>query len=353
MESLNDEWIEIVSFLEPIDVLASLNGISRTVQELIDGFYISSQQLNNFNNHDDRNFKLENLKVYYYYDDGESDNNNNRISERVDTNSSCRCVNTHEGRIHIRRNRLTIIRYYLLGFSDKLEKKIVANELKLFNFYKNQLGSTKIEDEKNERKDKRYIKYAIIGNKKVGKSRFFRSFASGCYSPHLLPNIGADFIVRDCDFLNFKLKHQVWHGSILNYAKTTGIVARSFLHSASILVFSFSIDNRCSFTDISKYWIPLWKQFAPNTVAILLGFYPREEKFTRQVTQQEACELAINEFNSIYVEVNAAQMQNINLPSRFIHLECLFSNSWKILEERKESSPKSKPETDNSWCSLQ
>ncbi|KAG2378368.1 hypothetical protein C9374_008511 [Naegleria lovaniensis] len=238
----DDVWIEIFSFLEPLDIIASVSGTCKRLNELSEMCFFLLDSSQDFKQ-DYSNFEdYVKLKLL-----------NDQIQIRYEEN---------EYYIPIMRNSKYFIRHYLLKLSVKLSESIgppwrydrnralssaISEDIELFQFYLSRFGFDnsntllQMKDIDIDTTNMYTIKTVLVGDHGVGKSTLFTSLTREQFSS-ARRRMGEEISGKHVEFLNHKFIVQLWDSVCESFFYIPKIVVRY----CNFAVYCFSVSNRKS-----------------------------------------------------------------------------------------------------------
>lgn len=200
------------------------------------------------------------------------------------------------------------------------------------------------------------LKITILGNSGVGKTSFLRRWVSRTFSASYKSTIGADFfcvslIPATANCYPREVRHvitQMWDTAGQERFQCLG---RAYYRGTDGVFLVFAINNRGSFEEIEKTWVPELKanlEGEPPARTVLIGMKCDLPESSRQVTRQEARALAYR-LGCKYIECSAKE--DINVDRAMLHLatralrRSLQVNGTKIIEASIEEQQGEEPES--------
>ena len=157
------------------------------------------------------------------------------------------------------------------------------------------------------------FKILLIGDSGVGKSCLLLRFTDDSYTDSYISTIGVDFKIRSHTIDNKKVKLQIWDTAGQERFRTITIC---YYRGAHGIIVVYDITDRESFDNI-KQWLKEIDKYAHENVNILLVGNKIDREVKRQVSYDEALELA-SEYKIKYVETSAKT--NVNVEKAFLDL---------------------------------
>jgi Ras-related protein Rab-1A len=157
------------------------------------------------------------------------------------------------------------------------------------------------------------FKILLIGDSGVGKSCLLLRFTDDSYTDSYISTIGVDFKIRTHEIDGKKVKLQIWDTAGQERFRT---ITTSYYRGAHGIIVVYDITDRDSFDNI-KEWLKEIEKYAHENVNILLVGNKVDKEIKRQVTIEEASELAA-EYKLKYIETSAKT--NINVEKAFLDL---------------------------------
>ncbi|EFC37389.1 predicted protein [Naegleria gruberi] len=314
-----DNWTEIIQFLEPIDVLASLLTINRTIYSLIEKCVVS------FDNISDYCFN-ESLNIRILFSDRD-DLKNELSDENIPLLGNCRYF----------------VNLYLLKLAFKLEntnpekmkisefEKIIDEpQLKLLRFYRSVFSWSK----KEEKNVEYLIKYTPIGEHSIGKSTFFNHVQFGHYENTSLWK--SEAIKKEFTISNESSLVQVLFDLDPRYQTKETFIRGLIRHNMSFLL-SFGINYECTFEKLGD-WYHLIKQEKLETMGIMIGLHPHRQITNyelKKINPREVVRKAFHEFGKLLVvEVDMDNKKHVFVPFWFFQLQFTYFKDLKDITHR-------------------
>ncbi|XP_059181419.1 ras-related protein Rab-19-like [Centropristis striata] len=178
------------------------------------------------------------------------------------------------------------------------------------------------------------FKIILIGDSNVGKTCVVQNFKSGIFSERQQNTIGVDFTVRTVDIEGKRVKMQVWDTAGQERFRT---ITQSYYRSAHGAIIAYDITRRPTFDSVT-HWIKEVELYgATNVVLVLIGNKCDLEQ-ERQVTFEEACNLAKEKEVLAALETSAKESQNVEEAFIMMAKELLSRNGLNVQPGDLEST---------------
>ena len=165
------------------------------------------------------------------------------------------------------------------------------------------------------------LKYILIGEPDVGKSKLLYQFQNG-YSieEELPPTIGVEFGKK-----NIKINNEIFIIKIWDTNGSDGFrsITRGYFRSIACALVIYDISDRNSFNNVSS-WINECKNYLPKTALLILVGNKIDLNSQRKVSFEEGNDFA-KENNMMFFETSAKNGNNVSE---------IFLNSSKKISER-------------------
>uniref|UniRef100_H3DMC4 Ras-related protein Rab-19 n=1 Tax=Tetraodon nigroviridis TaxID=99883 RepID=H3DMC4_TETNG len=170
------------------------------------------------------------------------------------------------------------------------------------------------------------FKIILIGDSNVGKTCVVQNFKSGTFSAKQQNTIGVDFSVRTVEIEGKKVKIQVWDTAGQERFRT---ITQSYYRSAHGAIIAYDITRHATFDSVS-HWIKEVELYgASNVVLVLIGNKCDLEQ-EREVTFEDACNLAKNKEMLAALETSAKESQNVDEAFMMMARELLARNGHNV-----------------------
>ena len=97
------------------------------------------------------------------------------------------------------------------------------------------------------------LKIILIGESDSGKTNLIQRYVNNQYREGKCATIGVDFKIFDFDFSDEKIQIELWDTSGQGRFR---IITKPFIKGKDIIILVYSVDDRESFEEIKKYWLP-------------------------------------------------------------------------------------------------
>ena len=151
------------------------------------------------------------------------------------------------------------------------------------------------------------VKILLIGDSGVGKSCILESFEKGSFRVNHVPTIAIDFSVKIVKIGDQLVKMQVWDTAGQERFNT---LTASFFKATHGILLTFSLTDKNSFANTSKWLQQIHAQAPKNAIIFLVG-NKKDLEAERQVTREEA-ENAAKEYGVEYFETSACTGEGVN-----------------------------------------
>lgn len=184
---------------------------------------------------------------------------------------------------------------------------------------------------------KHLFKVIIVGAGKVGKTSLTIRFAEDRFRESYLPTLGVDFLTKNLNINNAKIKLQLWDTGGQEFVMS---LLPFYFSGAAGGVLVYDITNRNSFNALD-YWLKQIRQNAGNIPVVLAG-NKIDIASQRKVSTEEAQKFA-NDKNLMYLETSAKS--GVSVPDLFRGLVEVIHQG----ESKKPKDAKKKEEEDFSF----
>uniref|UniRef100_A0A6B2LMN2 Uncharacterized protein n=1 Tax=Arcella intermedia TaxID=1963864 RepID=A0A6B2LMN2_9EUKA len=147
----------------------------------------------------------------------------------------------------------------------------------------------------------------MIGDSGVGKSSILMRFVEKTFVESYVSTIGVDFKIQTIDINGTSVKLQIWDTAGQERFRT---ITQSFYRGAHGIMIVYDVTRRASFTNVTN-WIQQIDKFSSDGAAKILIGNKADQASERQVSQQEAQELA-SHLHTSYLETSAKTSLNIS-----------------------------------------
>jgi Ras-related protein Rab-1A len=134
------------------------------------------------------------------------------------------------------------------------------------------------------------FKLIIVGKEASGKSSLMLSFVDNTFSTAYLCTIGVDFKIKTFNSDNSTIKLQIWDTAGKESYRT---ITASYYKGSHGVVLVYSINDRQSLEDLSK-WVDEIYKFCEEGVSIILVGMKSDEEENRKVSTEEGMTFAQN-----------------------------------------------------------
>lgn len=160
------------------------------------------------------------------------------------------------------------------------------------------------------------FRVCLIGDSYVGKTSLLKRYYDKYFNEDYVSTIGCDFKVVTLE-TNFKIiKLQIWDTAGQERFKAISI---NYFRSAHGFLFVFDISNKESFENVENWINTAFNTNKSSTLCnILIGNKKDlEEKYQRQVSKEEAIELATR-YGMVYLETSAREEVNVEVMFHYL-----------------------------------
>lgn len=173
-------------------------------------------------------------------------------------------------------------------------------------------------DKNNQKLHREYdylLKFLMIGDHSVGKSKYLLRLADSDYNKNYISTIGVDFKIKKFQIDNKVVKIQIWDPAGPERFRT---ITSSYYRGANGIILMYDVTNRDSFETINFWYNEFKRNSADNCKCILMGNqidceddYNKQKE--RQVSYQEGLDLSIK-LGINFFETSAKLNVNIEEP---------------------------------------
>ncbi|EFC40188.1 predicted protein [Naegleria gruberi] len=321
-------WLEIIQFLEPIDVLTSLLTVNRNIHNLIrNSCIVISDDICKFCNGEKSDL---NISIYQ--------NAENSNSDHVKLIGNAK----YFIRLHLLKLAFKLGNHDPERNTEEISQILNPNELELLNFYRLFFPNFEI-----AHKDQT-INYMILGDSGIGKSTLGTFIQHGKFRENV--GIGPYYFSKICTIPNEenRCKHQIWetNGVERFYSKSEMIEDKWHQEYDVKCLFAFSMDHESTFNKLDE-WFLAGLQSNNTDTGIVLGLHS-EKNYShyerKPVCLKDAVQKAYEYRRSVFVEIDCKNFKHIYVPVWFIQLQFTF-NSFFEKDANEE-------EIKNWYCSL-
>ncbi len=149
------------------------------------------------------------------------------------------------------------------------------------------------------------FKVPVVGDGAVGKTSLIVRFTEGTFSETYKMTIGTSFAVKEIRFGSMAVKLQIWD---LAGQPHFGGVRPLFYRGSTGIIYVFSVINRDSFTNITK-WMEEVGKITGKLPGVLLG--NKADLVDQRVVSVEEGQALADQLGIIYVETSAKEGQNV------------------------------------------
>ncbi|EFC37145.1 rab family small GTPase [Naegleria gruberi] len=343
-----DAWVEVMQFLEPIDVLASLLTLNRNLYEWIrKSSCLTFDDICNYCAGDENSSR--GLKISFHH---QIDDHDNSMIDNVIDDYYVKLVG----------NTKYIIRLYLAKLAKRLgnqnpversEKEIskILNsyELKLLNFYRSVFFPQFKYQESGT------INYFVLGDTGIGKTTFRYFICYGKKKDSYYGATGIDFLIKRFQIADeMKCEHKIFDtaGQERFFAPNM-MVKRHARNDRMGFLLCFSMVHLVSFEKLDE-WFSAVKEHAHPEISnygLIVGLHPQNIRWVETPSEPQICvkdtvkkSYALGK--SVFFEANCNESKQVFAPFWFIQLQCTYFNNCK--EKDKDLT-----QVNNSWnCSI-
>lgn len=111
------------------------------------------------------------------------------------------------------------------------------------------------------------LKLIIVGDPSVGKTSLLRRIVENKFSPIYRSTLGVDFLFKELDVENSKVKLQIWDTA--GQEKFRSMISTYYKHTNGIMIV-FDLSNLSSFTNILEKWLSHIKAYTKDDTPKLL-----------------------------------------------------------------------------------
>lgn len=172
------------------------------------------------------------------------------------------------------------------------------------------------------------FKIIIVGDSGVGKSCIIQSYVNDFFSESYISTIGVDFLIKELDIDNKKIKLQIWDTAGQERFQT--ITSSYYRHAQGILLV-YDITNIISFNNILK-WIEQIDKYSSKSIPIIILGNKKDLESERVILTIQGIELAYKH-NALFQEVSAKDRQSIEIAIKNL-LPLMFSQI-KVIDNNK------------------
>ncbi|CAH8535211.1 unnamed protein product [Heterobilharzia americana] len=152
------------------------------------------------------------------------------------------------------------------------------------------------------------LKFLIIGNAATGKTCLMRWFLEGKFKQDSLHTIGVEFGTKILRVDNKSVKLQIWDTA---GQERFQCITRSYYRGAACALVVYDITDRESFNAVNT-WISSVRDLAlPNLTIILIGNKIDLEVSSREVSEMEGKQCAIDNGAQSFLETSAKNGSNV------------------------------------------
>ncbi len=189
---------------------------------------------------------------------------------------------------------------------------------------------------------KHLFKVIIVGAGKVGKTSLTIRFAEDRFRESYLPTLGVDFLTKNLNINNAKIKLQLWDTGGQEFVMS---LLPFYFSGAAGGVLVYDITNRNSFNALD-YWLKQIRQNAGNIPVVLAG-NKIDIASQRKVSTEEAQKFA-TEKNLMYLETSAKT--GVSVPDLFKGLvEVIYQKEIKRPKDAKKKDDEEEEEDFSFW----
>ena len=149
-------------------------------------------------------------------------------------------------------------------------------------------------------------KVIILGDSGVGKTNFITRFCENKFKQSYVATIGVDFKIKSVTVDDKRYKLQIWDTAGQERFKN---ITQTYYKGAAGIIVTFSIVDRTSFTNISR-WMTQIENGAPQGVSRIIVGTKADLEAERQVSIEEGIAVA-QKYGLQYVEVSSKDGKNI------------------------------------------
>ena len=167
------------------------------------------------------------------------------------------------------------------------------------------------------------LKYIIIGDSSVGKSKILTRYVYEKFNEEFQSTIGVEFASKNAIVNNKIYRIQIWDTAGQESFRS---ITRAYYKNSVCAFIVYDITSRTSFENVKSWLDDIQKQCPKTTFLVLVGNKIDLEN-ERQIMYEEGDSFA-KENNMLYIETSAKTGQNI---------ETLFLKSVEIINEKIEN----------------
>eukprot|EP00826_Nyctotherus_ovalis_P026887 TRINITY_DN2096_c0_g1_i2.p1 TRINITY_DN2096_c0_g1~~TRINITY_DN2096_c0_g1_i2.p1 ORF type:complete len:205 (+),score=67.32 TRINITY_DN2096_c0_g1_i2:200-814(+) len=101
----------------------------------------------------------------------------------------------------------------------------------------------------------KFLKIMILGNAGVGKTAILERYVNEAFTGNYKVTIGADFLTKDIELDNNKVKLQIWDTAGQEKYRSLGV---AYYRGADACVFVFDVCDKTTFKDLDK-WLEVFQ----------------------------------------------------------------------------------------------
>ena len=133
-----------------------------------------------------------------------------------------------------------------------------------------------------------HAKVVLVGNSAVGKTNLMLRFTDEHYKPNHIATIGVDFRVRTITAQGRPIRMQLWDTAGQEKFQN---IATVYYRKASAIIFVYSVTDRKSFEDVTK-WLRMSEEVESNSCKFIVGNKTDCDPVERCVRSEEGERLA-------------------------------------------------------------
>jgi small GTP-binding protein len=178
-------------------------------------------------------------------------------------------------------------------------------------------------------------KYVIIGDSSVGKTSIIKRYTHNTFEENHRSTIGIDFIIKNIDIDNKRIKLQIWDTAGQERFKH---ITTMYYKSAHAFIIVYDVTKVDSFNNITN-WIAEINNKKSETfipaVSILVG--NKIDSENREISYEEGASLA-QQYGMLFIEVSAKEDTNVESLFRIL--------TRNVVDLKSSSGPIIVPESD-------
>jgi Ras-related protein Rab-8A len=156
--------------------------------------------------------------------------------------------------------------------------------------------------EKAESDHDHYVKLLVLGDSGVGKTSLMMRYSEDTFAPQMMSTAGVDFKVKHVDFMDKRVKVQIWDTA---GQEKFHVITRAYYRGAHGIVLVYDVSDPRSFENVA-YWMKNIQEHAHSDVVKILVGNKTDLVHARQVTTA-AGKLTADSFSVEHFEASAKE----------------------------------------------